>query len=86
MASNLSQVHPISETAVATAEFEATVEEQRDVMVSLYAEVARNYLAVRTYQEQLASAERNIEAQREIVAITRRENEETLRGVLTGSA
>ena len=56
---------------VATAEFEATVEEQRDVMVSLYAEVARNYLAVRTYQEQLASAERNIEAQREIVAITR---------------
>ncbi|MHC4931575.1 MAG: efflux transporter outer membrane subunit [Planctomycetota bacterium] len=54
----------------ATAEFEATVEDQRDVSVSLYAEVARHYLAVRTFQDQLRVAQRNIEAQRDILKIT----------------
>ena len=55
----------------ATAEFEATVEDQRDVMVTLYAEVARHYLAIRTYQERLRSALKNIDAQKEILKITR---------------
>ena len=55
----------------ATAEFEATVEDQRDVNVTLYAEVALNYLAVRTFQERLQAAARNIEAQKRIVEITR---------------
>jgi multidrug efflux system outer membrane protein len=54
----------------ATAEFEATVEDQRDVMVTLYAEVARHYLAVRSYQERLQAAQHNIAAQREILKIT----------------
>ncbi len=54
----------------ATAEFEATVEDQRDVMVTLYAEVARHYLAIRSLQERLQAAQRNIEAQREILKIT----------------
>jgi NodT family efflux transporter outer membrane factor (OMF) lipoprotein len=55
----------------ATAEFEASVEDQRDVMVSLYAEIVRNYLAVRTLQERLQAAQRNIEAQGQILEITR---------------
>lgn len=55
----------------ATAAFEATVEEQRDVSVSLYAEVARNYLSVRTFQERLRAAQSNIEAQKKILRITR---------------
>lgn len=55
----------------ATADFQATVEQQRDVNVSLYAEVAAEYLAVRTAQERLAAAERNIQSQREILDITR---------------
>ena len=54
----------------ATAEFEATVEQKRDVMVTLYAEVARNYLTIRTYQERLRAAEENIEAQKDILLIT----------------
>jgi len=54
----------------ATAEFEATVEDRRDVSVTLYAEVASNYLSVRTFQERLASAERNIKVQKEILQIT----------------
>ena len=39
-------------------------------MVSLYSEVARHYLAVRTYQARLRAAQRNLEAQREILGIT----------------
>ena len=54
----------------ATADFDATVEDQRDVMVSLYSEVARHYFAVRTYQARLRAAQRNLEAQREILDIT----------------
>jgi outer membrane protein TolC len=42
-----------------------------NAMVTLYAEVARNYLAIRTYQERLRAALKNIEAQRDILRITR---------------
>lgn len=59
------------EVEAATAEFQATEEDQRDVAVSLYAEVARTYLAVRAYQSQLAVAESNIRSQREILTLTR---------------
>lgn len=54
----------------ADAEFTATEEDQRDVRVSLFAEVARAYIGVRALQSQLASAERNIASQTEILALT----------------
>ncbi len=50
----------------AQAELEATKEELRDVLVSLSAEVALNYVEVRTYQARLAAARVNMEAQRHI--------------------
>ncbi len=55
----------------ATAEVEASVEDYRDVMVSLYAEVARNYVELRTLQERLAFARQNAKAQTESLDITR---------------
>ncbi|MBK8978269.1 MAG: efflux transporter outer membrane subunit [Planctomycetes bacterium] len=54
----------------ATAEYQATAEDRRDVQVSLVAEVARAYLSVRALQERLAAAASNIESQREILALT----------------
>lgn len=54
----------------ATAEFRATEEDMRDVQVSLFADVARAYLAVRSLQSQLEASERNIESQRTILKLT----------------
>ncbi len=48
------------------AELEAAKEGLHDVMVSLLAEVARNYIEVRTYQNRLASLEKNIQVQKDI--------------------
>ena len=59
------------EVESATAEFEASEEDQRDVQVSLYAEVARAYLAVRALQTQLKAAQSNIESQQKILELTR---------------
>lgn len=47
------------------ADLEAEIEDYHDVMVSLLAEVAVNYIELRTYQARLAVAERNIIAQQE---------------------
>ena len=55
----------------AEALFEATEEDQRDVQVSLFAEVARAYLAVRGLQMQLQAAQNNIESQERIVGLTK---------------
>ena len=41
---------------------EASQEDLRDVLVSLLAEVAVNYIDLRTFQSRLAIAEANIEA------------------------
>ena len=54
----------------ATAELEASVEDYRDVLVTLYAEVARNYVNVRAFQSRIAFAESNAEAQRGSVGLT----------------
>src|SRR5271165_6040864 len=43
---------------------------QRDVLVSLLGEVARNYVDLRGYQKRLAIANQNIEAQEKSLAIT----------------
>jgi NodT family efflux transporter outer membrane factor (OMF) lipoprotein len=54
----------------ATAQYDASVEDYRDVLVTLLGDVARNYLSVRTIQAQLHYARSNIDAQRESLRIT----------------
>ena len=54
----------------AEADLEASQEDLRDVLVSLLAEVALNYVEVRTYQARLAVAEENLEAQDETYQLT----------------
>ncbi|MBW2596929.1 MAG: efflux transporter outer membrane subunit [Deltaproteobacteria bacterium] len=55
----------------AQANLEATQEDLHDVMVSLLAEVALNYVEVRTYQARLAVAGANIKAQEETYQLNR---------------
>lgn len=55
----------------ADAIFQATEEDRRDVQVSLFAEVARAYLSVRSLQAQLDAASQNITSQQDILGLTR---------------
>lgn len=55
----------------AGANLQATQEDLRNVLVSLLAEVASNYVQVRTYQALIAVAEANLEAQSETYQLTR---------------
>src|SRR5262245_8521849 len=55
----------------ATAQFMAVAEDRRDVLVSVLAEVTRNYVEVRGLQQRLAITRKNIKAQSEAVEITR---------------
>jgi len=54
----------------AEANLEASQEGLRDVLVSLVAEVALNYVEARTYQARLAVAEANLKAQQETYELT----------------
>jgi multidrug efflux system outer membrane protein len=54
----------------AEANLEASREGLRDVLVSLVAEVALNYVEARTYQARLAVAEANLKAQQETYELT----------------
>ena len=49
----------------ATADLQASTEDLRDVLVTLMAEVALNYVDARTFQVRLAVAEQNLRAQQE---------------------
>ena len=51
---------------VAAAEFG-----RRDILITVMAEVARNYVEARAFQRRLAVASANIKAQEEILALTR---------------
>ena len=51
----------------AQANYEATEEDRLDVMVTLYSEVARTYLTVRTLQARLSATQSNIESQKRIL-------------------
>jgi NodT family efflux transporter outer membrane factor (OMF) lipoprotein len=53
-----------------TADLQASKENLRDILVSLLAEVALNYIDVRTYQMRLAVAEENLESQNETYQLT----------------
>jgi len=55
----------------AKATYTAFEENQRDVLVSVLAEVARDYVDVRGFQQRLAIAHKNIVAQQEALDITR---------------
>lgn len=55
----------------AHADIDAAMENQRDVLVTLLAEVARNYIEARGFQHRLAITRTNIQTQREAVEITR---------------
>ena len=55
----------------AGAELQASEEDLRDVLVSLLAEVALNYVDLRSFQTRLSVAEANLEAQKETYDITR---------------
>jgi len=54
----------------ANADLEASVENQRTVLVSVLAEVARNYVELRGYQQQREIANRNLQAQRQTLELT----------------
>lgn len=58
-------------TEAATAQFEATIEDYRDVLVSLYAEIGLNYVDVRSLQARLDFARQNVVAQTESLELTR---------------
>ena len=49
--------------------FEASIEEYRDVLVTLFAEVALNYIDVRAYQQRILNANENIESQQMILQL-----------------
>ena len=55
----------------AEAGFQASVEDYRDVLVLLYAEVARNYVEVRKFQARLRYAQANAKNQRRTLRVTR---------------
>jgi outer membrane protein, multidrug efflux system len=57
-------------TEAAQGDLEASVEGLRDVLVSLLAEVATNYVDVRTYQSRIAAAQENLKAQEETYQLT----------------
>jgi NodT family efflux transporter outer membrane factor (OMF) lipoprotein len=54
----------------ADAEVEASLEDYRDVLVTLYAEVATNYVNVRSLQERLRLAHENVEGQENTLKLT----------------
>jgi multidrug efflux system outer membrane protein len=54
----------------ADAEVDASVEARRDVMVTLLAEVARNYIEIRGLQTQIGIARQNLDAQKRTLELT----------------
>jgi len=54
----------------AEADITAAAEDQRDVMITLLAEVARNYINLRASQKQIAIARRNIKTQQDSLELT----------------
>jgi outer membrane protein, multidrug efflux system len=56
----------------ANSNYQAAIEDSRDVMVTLTAEVARNYIELRGFQQELAIAGKNLEAQKQTAALTRK--------------
>jgi NodT family efflux transporter outer membrane factor (OMF) lipoprotein len=60
----------------ASADLAAGAEDQRDVLVSVVAEVARNYVELRGYQRQIEITQRNLETQRQTADVTRNQQQQ----------
>ncbi len=56
----------------ADADIKTAIEDRRDVLVTLTAEVALNYIDLRGFQQQIVVARENLEAQKSSAAITRK--------------
>jgi len=56
----------------AKADYQVSEEDHAYIMISLYAEVARSYLEVRTAQARLAATEGNIASQKKVLELTRK--------------
>lgn len=54
----------------ADATYEASIEDYRDVLVSLFSEVARSYIDLRTNQARLRYAEKNVRSQQASLGLT----------------
>ena len=57
------------------ADLQAAVEDRRDVLVSLVAELGTNYINLRGIQQQIAIAHKNLEAQEHTAEITRKRHQ-----------
>ena len=57
------------------AGLQASIEDYRDTMVMLYAEVAHQYLQVRTYQERIRLAKENVSLQENTMKLTQDRND-----------
>jgi NodT family efflux transporter outer membrane factor (OMF) lipoprotein len=64
------------------ASYQASIEDYRDVMVMLLAEVSRNYIELRTTQMRIAYAEDNIKIQRDTLGLTKNRYESEIAGEL----
>lgn len=54
----------------ATADYQAALEDRRDVLITLVAEVARNYVELRGFQREILIAQQNLRAQQQTLALT----------------
>jgi multidrug efflux system outer membrane protein len=63
----------------ANADYQAALEDSRDVYISLLSEVARNYIELRGYQREIAIAQENLGSQQQSLALT----EDRFRGGVT---
>jgi multidrug efflux system outer membrane protein len=70
------------EIEAADADLQAALETRRDVLVTLTAEVARNYIDLRAFQQRIAIARRNLTAQQHSAALTRQRFESGFAGGL----
>ncbi|KIX15253.1 efflux transporter outer membrane subunit [Dethiosulfatarculus sandiegensis] len=55
----------------AKADYQATTEDRNDVMLTLYADVARTYFAARTAQARFYTAQENIRSQKKVLKLTK---------------
>lgn len=54
----------------ANADYQAAIEDRRDVYISLLSEVARNYIELRGFQREIAIAQENLRSQQQTLALT----------------
>ena len=66
----------------ASASYEASVEDLRDIVVVVYAQIGANYVLLRTLQERLRLAKANVRLQRETLALVEARNRAQLAPLL----